>query len=1362
MPYPRGVEDMKHRNAIRECRRRCHIEALEERRLLANVPVGYTESVLAAELTSPTTLDIEESGRIWVAFQDGRIEVIEPGESGTSFAYQLDADGSAEHGLQGIELDPDFENNHYIYVYYTANSPQPHNRLSRLTVDPTTENTILPGSEVPLLELPNLSEYGNPPWHIGGAIHFDLDGYLYVQIGESQQAAQSQELDSPLGKVFRINADGSIPTDNPYYNDADGITWTDYIWASGLRNPFAGDLDPVTGQYLIADVGGGSWEEINDATEPGHNFGWPVTEGYFDTAQFPVFTEPLYAYSHANGCAITGLAFNNGGTNPFPSEYHGKVFFAEFCGGEIRVVDPDDPSSVEVFATSADYPMNIEFGPDGALYYISRGAGAGGAPGIGTGTVRRIAYAADVAPMVVVPPQDQLVSVGYTAEFSASAAGTTPLTYQWQVSTGGSFDDIPGANDATLVLSDVQLAASGNQYRVVVTNSLGSDVSSAATLSVTSDQPPTGQITLPSGGTTYRAGDIITYAGAGNDAEDGSLAPSQLTWRVDFHHNVHSHPFIPPTPGSGGSFEIPTATETDDDVWYRINLTVTDSAGLSSSTFVDVFPEKSDFVVETNLPDGSGTLLIDGQAVEGPYFDTGVENVERQLSAPQVQTVDGQTAYFYQWLDGTTSRERTIFTPEDDTAYVALYRTFDDNAVYVSDLTPSETPINGWGPIELDSSNGEQAAGDGQTITLNGVTYDKGLGVHSYSEVTYDLGSQYTRFLSDVGVDDEANGTVVFRVLGDGVELYNSGVVAGNSPTQTVDVDVSGVNQLKLIVEDAGDGDGMDHADWAGARLAQPASDPLVNINFQLDTATTPGGYLADWGQLYGDQGGGWNYGWSFDHTDVSRDRDINADQSLDTLVHFHAGGVWEIEIPNGQYLVTASVGDAEFVSDHTLNVEGQNYWTAEQLQPNDFATATHLVVVTDGRLTLDAGAAGDKATRINYLEIATLIDSGTLLPFTAGDVDLNGKLDLQDIVAFGNGWGVDGSTSSLEERVRQGDLDFDGDTDLDDWNILNAQWLADNNAPVSPDVVLNPKPGDYNRNGLVTAADYSVWKSSFGSAGAYAADGNGDGVVNLADYTIWRNNLGGNDGAPVFLDSLVLFVDPETGIGTLKNDTHSTLELIGYTIHSAGDALLPDNGDWNSLTDQMVTGWEEAAPNSSALSELNATSALSLAPGALLDLGHVFDVTAEHAGLSLEFALSTSVIMQPGIAVFSELLTELAAPLSASLQTSDSQSSTFSLAAVESAQESSVDLAALATASRRSTPSPRDEAFGTIDTPSDRQHQTAALLLLRQAGASDHLNRQRSTAKIGGDAQRLQHSCEPPEYTKLHEDLFAGWGLDS
>lgn len=140
--------------------------------------------------------------------------------------------------------------------------------------------------------------------------------------------------------------------------------------------------------------------------------------------------------------------------------------------------------------------------------------------------------------------------------------------------------------------------------------------------------------------------------------------------------------------------------------------------------------------------------------------------------------------------------------------------------VYLSDLNWLSA-TNEWGPVERDKSNGKQVSGDGKTITLNGITYSKGLGVHANSEVTYALNGQYSTFLSDIGVDDEvgSNGSVAFQVWGDGIKLYDSGVMTGSSSTKLVNIDISGVNVLKLVVTNGGDNINYDHADWANARL---------------------------------------------------------------------------------------------------------------------------------------------------------------------------------------------------------------------------------------------------------------------------------------------------------------------------------------------------------------------------------------------------------------------------------------------------------------------------------------------------------------------------------------------------------------
>jgi hypothetical protein len=147
---------------------------------------------------------------------------------------------------------------------------------------------------------------------------------------------------------------------------------------------------------------------------------------------------------------------------------------------------------------------------------------------------------------------------------------------------------------------------------------------------------------------------------------------------------------------------------------------------------------------------------------------------------------------------------------------------------------------NGWGPVERDMSNGEDDAGDGAVITLNGTTYGKGLGVHANSVITYDISCGYERFKSDVGVDDEVGGqgSVVFQIYVDGDKQFDSGTMTGTSATQSVEVDVTGASELRLVVTDAGDGIGYDHADWANARLTVDTTPPRIEATAPITEAT--------------------------------------------------------------------------------------------------------------------------------------------------------------------------------------------------------------------------------------------------------------------------------------------------------------------------------------------------------------------------------------------------------------------------------------------------------------------------------------------------------------------------------------------
>jgi len=148
---------------------------------------------------------------------------------------------------------------------------------------------------------------------------------------------------------------------------------------------------------------------------------------------------------------------------------------------------------------------------------------------------------------------------------------------------------------------------------------------------------------------------------------------------------------------------------------------------------------------------------------------------------------------------------------------------------YVSDLEPVrvvEYPYVGDASDVLFHYQRDRSA-DGNRLSLGEAAYAKGLGVHSYCELVYDLAGAYSRFSADVGVDDEvraieARGSVVFRVIVDGTVAWESGVVrGGDAPIRVPAVDVKGKRELKLVVDFADETDAGDRADWAGAFLAR-------------------------------------------------------------------------------------------------------------------------------------------------------------------------------------------------------------------------------------------------------------------------------------------------------------------------------------------------------------------------------------------------------------------------------------------------------------------------------------------------------------------------------------------------------------
>ncbi len=617
----------------------------------ATLPLGFTESQIGGNLSNPTAMAFAPDGRLFVCQQNGQLRVIKAGALLTTPFLTVTVNSSGERGLLGVTFDPGFATNQFVYVYYTTSASPIHNRVSRFTAN---GDVAVAGSEVIILELNNLSAATN---HNGGALHFGSDGKLYIAVGDNASSANSQTLNNLLGKILRINTDGTIPADNPFYNTATGNNRA--IWALGLRNPFTFAIQPGFGRMFVNDVGESTWEEINDGIA-GSNYGWPTCEGACASPN-PNFRDPLYAYQHLSGaCAVTGGAFYNPAVAQFPGQYTGKYFFAEYCAGWIRVFDPATGTASD-FASGLTFPVDLRVGLDGSLYYLQRGASSN------TGQVWRIEYTSSAAPNITQHPISISVSVGQPATFSVAASGATPHSYQWRRDGV----DIPGANFASYTIPSTTLADSGARFRCTVSNSLGTATSNEATLTVTVNQPPVATISTPAEGTLYSGGQTISYSGTATDPETGSLPASAFTWEVNFHHDAHTHPAVPPTSGSkSGSFTVPQTGETSANVWYRIHLTVTDPAGLTHTVYRDILPRTSVITLQTNPANLQVTL--DGQPVTTPVSVTSVVGVNRTLGVVSPQTVGSETYQFVSWSDGGAA-SHNITTPASNTTYTANF-----------------------------------------------------------------------------------------------------------------------------------------------------------------------------------------------------------------------------------------------------------------------------------------------------------------------------------------------------------------------------------------------------------------------------------------------------------------------------------------------------------------------------------------------------------------------------------------------------------------------------------------------------------------------------------------------------------------
>ncbi len=338
-----------------------------------DVPRGFSKNESwVTGLTRATAFAQAADGRWFIAEQDGRLRVVKNGSLLAAPFVQLSVDSNGERGLIGVALHPDFASNGWVYLYYTSTQNGPHNRISRFVANGDVANA----GETVLVDLPPLSSATN---HNGGALHFGIDGKLYVGVGDNANGMRAQNLAEPFGKMLRFNDDGSIPADNPFYASQSGIARA--VWAYGLRNPFTFAIQPGSGRLYINDVGEDTWEEINLGAA-GANYGWPSSEGPDRIAAG--MSAPLFAYKHRAGVPpgsgpggfITGFSIAGGAFYPvggtFPAAYRGNYFFADYISSFVARLDLANNNAVYTFARLSGNPVDLRAGTDGALYVLTR------------------------------------------------------------------------------------------------------------------------------------------------------------------------------------------------------------------------------------------------------------------------------------------------------------------------------------------------------------------------------------------------------------------------------------------------------------------------------------------------------------------------------------------------------------------------------------------------------------------------------------------------------------------------------------------------------------------------------------------------------------------------------------------------------------------------------------------------------------------------------------------------------------------------------------------------------------------------------------------------------------------------------
>ena len=805
------------------------------------------------------------------------------------------------------------------------------------------------------------------------------DARLYVHMGDGFTASTALNLDQYRGKVLRMNLNGTAPTDNPFYNAADGINARDYVYTYGHRNPFGGAWRAANNVHYVVE-NGNALDRLVNLTR-GQSYGWAGNDS-------ALTANSLYVWNPAT--APVNIAFvqpQTFGGSLFPADAQDDAFVT--LSGPTYAAGPQangkrleqftDLDTLNSSGKLATAPLTLlryngtgrgtlsalAAGPDG-LYFsdLYRDDGAGGATAVGA-NVYRIRYV-DFHPSTVTGlAGDGQVVLNWTPD---------PLAVSHNVyrSVGGGTPVLVGAGVAGTSFTDTTVT-NGTHYHYVVrgvnTGGESSDSNEVhATPNVPAGDPPTvaspaSALPNPAGGTT------VNLSVLGDD--DGTEANLRYTWAlagtapapVTFSANGNNAAKeTTATFTAAGTYDFIVTIRDTGGQTVQSNITVTVNQTLTSVT---ISPASASIVAGTTRQfTATARDQFGNPLTSQPVFDWSID-------AGGVGTISSTGLYQAPATPGAASIRATSGSFSGAAAVT---------------VTPVSGTGNGLTAVYFNNSNltGTSIVRTDATVNFNfnGGSPNSFIGSDTFS----------ARWIG--AVEPRFSETYTFRTTSnDGVRLWvNDQLIidqwnnhSATEHTGTIALTAGQRYPIRLEYYD-NTGTAVIRMEWQSpgqARQIVPQSQLYsgvpIKVNFQPAAASVPSGYLADTGAVFGSRGNGFSYGWNGNNASSALDRNSSRspDQRYDTLTRMQRpvlpNAVWELAVPNGSYRVHVVSGDANSTNSvYRINVEGVLVVSGTPTSGQRWIEGWRDVVVGDGRLTVTNGA-GARNNRINFIDVIPL-----------------------------------------------------------------------------------------------------------------------------------------------------------------------------------------------------------------------------------------------------------------------------------------------------------------------------------------------------------------------------------------------------